>query len=231
MTFFTSYRSRSISAPVDTVSVVRCIVPSAAFLVCNGSVQTGGRPRRRVLDRHREADADEHACSVGFRMAVTMPTTSPSAVTSGPPELPGLTAASNWIRLVRMRLPSCERNSRRRPDTTPDDADGPMPNGNPPRRPRRPLRDRRVDRMVAAARSSGIVLACSTARSCSGRMPGDHRVRFGSVGEDHLDPVRGSDHMQVGEYDALVDDDHAGADADLHVLADRSADQAPHAHD
>ena len=34
-----------------------------------------------------------------------MPTTSPSIVTSGPPELPGLAAASNWIRLVSRRLP------------------------------------------------------------------------------------------------------------------------------
>ena len=31
----------------------------------------------------------------GLRIAVTMPTTSPSTVTSGPPELPGLAAASN----------------------------------------------------------------------------------------------------------------------------------------
>ena len=42
--------------------------------------------------------------SVGLRMAVTMPTTSPSIVTSGPPELPGLAAASNWIRLVERAL-------------------------------------------------------------------------------------------------------------------------------
>ena len=34
-----------------------------------------------------------------------MPTTSPSAVTSGPPELPGLAAASNWIRLVSSACP------------------------------------------------------------------------------------------------------------------------------
>ena len=33
--------------------------------------------------------------SVGLRIAVTIPTTSPSAVTNGPPELPGFAAASN----------------------------------------------------------------------------------------------------------------------------------------
>ena len=58
-------------------------------------------------------------CSLGLRMAVTMPTTWPSIVTSGPPLLPGLAAASNWIRLVSVLSPSAERNSRFRPDTTP----------------------------------------------------------------------------------------------------------------
>src|SRR5438876_68369 len=67
-------------------------------------------------------------CSPGFKIAVTMPTTLPSIVTSGPPELPGLAAASNWIRLVS-RSPSGERNCRFRPETTPPDADGPMPKG------------------------------------------------------------------------------------------------------
>jgi len=58
-------------------------------------------------------------CSPGLRMAVTMPTTWPSMVTSGPPLLPGLAAASNWIRLVSVFSPSDERNSRRSPETTP----------------------------------------------------------------------------------------------------------------
>ena len=39
-------------------------------------------------------------------IAVLMPTTSPSASSSGPPELPGLIAASVWIRLLRFWLPS-----------------------------------------------------------------------------------------------------------------------------
>ena len=33
-------------------------------------------------------------CSVGFTIPVTMPTTSPLRFSSGPPEFPGLTAAS-----------------------------------------------------------------------------------------------------------------------------------------
>ena len=37
-------------------------------------------------------------CSDGLARAVTMPTTWPARLSSGPPELPGLTAASNWMR-------------------------------------------------------------------------------------------------------------------------------------
>ena len=37
-------------------------------------------------------------CSVGLTMPVTMPTTCPFRFRSGPPEFPGFTAASIWIR-------------------------------------------------------------------------------------------------------------------------------------
>ena len=39
-------------------------------------------------------------CSVGLMRAVTMPTTRPSRSSNGPPELPGFTAASIWMRPV-----------------------------------------------------------------------------------------------------------------------------------
>ena len=39
-------------------------------------------------------------------IAVLMPTTLPPASSSGPPELPGLMAASVWMRLLRFWLPS-----------------------------------------------------------------------------------------------------------------------------
>ena len=113
-----------------------------------------------------------------------MPTTSPSVVTSGPPELPGLAAASNWIRLVSTRLPSGERYSRFRPDTTPADTDGPMPNGKPTAITSSPEREvARWSACVAAMRSSGIVFACSTARSFSGCSADDGRVGFEAVEE------------------------------------------------
>ena len=39
----------------------------------------------------------------GLAIPVTIPTTWPWRLTSGPPEFPGLTAASNWISPVRVR--------------------------------------------------------------------------------------------------------------------------------
>ena len=50
--------------------------------------------------------------------AVLMPTTSPREDTSGPPELPGLSAASVWI-TSSMSRPLLERNERPSADTTP----------------------------------------------------------------------------------------------------------------
>ena len=100
-----------------------------------------------------------------------MPTTAPSMVTSGPPELPGLAAASNWIRLLSFCLPSGERNTRCRPEITPAEYDGPMPNGKPTATTWSPGCRSCVERMVAGIRSSGILWACSTARSFSGCAP------------------------------------------------------------
>ncbi len=51
-------------------------------------------------------------------IAVLMPTTSPAAVTNGPPELPGFNAASVWITLSISR-PERVRSERPRALTTP----------------------------------------------------------------------------------------------------------------
>ena len=51
-------------------------------------------------------------------IAVLMPTTSPAAVTNGPPELPGFSAASVWITLSISR-PERVRSERPRALTTP----------------------------------------------------------------------------------------------------------------
>ena len=50
--------------------------------------------------------------------AVLMPTTSPWLVTNGPPELPGLMAASVWMTLSMSR-PAAARIDRPNADTTP----------------------------------------------------------------------------------------------------------------
>ena len=42
--------------------------------------------------------------SLGLARPVTMPTTWPALLSSGPPELPGLTAASNWMRCSSLRV-------------------------------------------------------------------------------------------------------------------------------
>ena len=51
--------------------------------------------------------------------AVLMPTTAPLASTSGPPELPGLIAASVWMRLVMRVAPLSTEMSRPFADTMP----------------------------------------------------------------------------------------------------------------
>ena len=149
-----------------------------------------------------------------------MPTTSPSIVTSGPPELPGLAAASNWIRLVSMRLPSGERNSRlqaRRP--RPPTTDGPMPNGKPTATTSSPGCRSPVERSVAGMQVVGDRLRLQHGEVVLGLRADDVGLGLGAVGEgDRRSRLAPRDHVQVGEDDAVVDDDHAGADALLHFL-------------
>ena len=54
----------------------------------------------------------------GMMMAVLTPITSPRELTSGPPELPGLSAASVWITSSISR-PDCARRLRPSALTTP----------------------------------------------------------------------------------------------------------------
>jgi hypothetical protein len=77
-------------------------------------------------------------------MAVLMPTTSPAEDTSGPPELPGLSAASVWMTSSTSR-PDAARSDRPSADTTPAVTGESKPSGLPiattswPRRSVRPL--------------------------------------------------------------------------------------------
>ena len=154
-------------------------------------------------------------CRFGFRIAVTMPTTSPSIVTSGPPELPGLAAASNWIRLVSVCWPSGERNWRFRPG---DDAG----------RHRRADAERKADRDHLVARGEvggrahrrrlevvGDGLGAQHGEVVLGLGAEHDRVGLGAVEEGDADLLGAVDDVQVGEDRAVVDDDDAGADAAL----------------
>ena len=170
-------------------------------------------------------------CDVGLRMPVTMPTTSPSIVASGPPELPGFAAASNWIRLVSSRLPSGERYSRRSPDTTPSDTDGPMPNGKPTAITRSPGSRSCVERIVAGLQIVGDLLRLQHGEVVLGLRADDRRLGLEAVGEHDADLLRAEHHVQVGQDDALVEHHDAGADAGLDlavVLGDR---EVANAHD
>ena len=63
-------------------------------------------------------------------IAVLMPTTRPRVSTSGPPELPGLSATSLWMMFSTSR-PSCARMVRPSADITPADTVDENPSGLP----------------------------------------------------------------------------------------------------
>ena len=80
------------------------------------------RPSRIRRDATKRAVlmpmAKQRPCA-GRIIAVLMPMTSPRVVTSGPPELPGLSDASVWM-MSSMRRPDCERSDRPSALMTPD---------------------------------------------------------------------------------------------------------------
>src|SRR5438128_5932189 len=71
------------------------------------------------------------ACPFGFASPLTMPTTSPSRLNSGPPELPGFTDASNWMSSVIGLSAPGGCTLRCSPEITPVDRLRLRPNGFP----------------------------------------------------------------------------------------------------
>jgi hypothetical protein len=92
-----------------------------------------------------------------------------------------------------------------------------MPNGKPTATTWSPGAGRRWSAWWRRIRSSGILCACSTARSFSGCAP-VMEASASSPSAKHLDAVGALHHVQVGQDGALVDDHHAGAHAALDVL-------------
>src|SRR5262245_10302757 len=101
--------------------------------------------------------------------AVLMPITSPRDDTSGPPELPGLSAASVWIRSSIMR-PVVARNERPSAGMPPTGTGAPRPGGLPMALASCPRRSP-FELPSSAKASERAASARSSARSVSGSMP------------------------------------------------------------
>ena len=160
-----------------------------------------------LLDRDREPDADRAAVS-SVAIAVFTPTTSPRALTSGPPELPGLIDASVCTASCRRPLPS--RTSRSSALTMPAVTVPDRPNGEP---------------TASTGSPTRVVPGCASAsgrRPVDGRHPqhGDVAAR---VATDHLgrDPrPSGSDH---DDRRRVADAQHVVVGDDVLVVVDREA--------
>ena len=167
--------------------------------------------------------------SVGLTSAVTMPMTWPSRLTSGPPELPGLTAASIWIRPCRIR--AAVRQLERTVEAG-DDAGAASSRtartGCRSRTPRCPA-GRRPDCRASPGRASAggslgaddgdVVLRLASPRS----RPAD----FGAVGERELDRRRAVDDVEAGQDVAGEVDDDAAAEAAGGFVRRRRARRTP----
>ena len=153
------------------------------------------------------------SCLVGLMSAATMPSTRPSRSTSGPPELPGLTAASIWMRPWRTWSVLGSWKLRSSPDIDAGGdrsvqaqrvADGERLAADV-RRPRVAQRGRHeVGGQRVGVQYGGVLV-----RS----LDGDGGVRFGAVGEGQLDGRGVRDDVQAGERVTLVVDDDAAAEA------------------
>src|SRR6478609_459181 len=108
--------------------------------------------------------AKQIPCADGM-MAVLTPTTAPRDVTRGPPELPGLSAASVWMTLS-IKRPDWERKDRPSALTTPDVTVHWKPKGLPIATTNWPTRS--VEDLPKVTGASPVALIRRTARSVAG---------------------------------------------------------------
>ena len=169
--------------------------------------------RRRVLDGHREPDADEDpllgrvqdARHDADHLAVHRHQRPAGVARVGRGvELDeirqeALAVAASGTRAGARRSRPTTRTARCR-------------TGSPRRRPRRPGRGPASSASVAGTRSSGTVFAWSTARSCSGWTPTIVASDSSPSAKTTSTRLAPDDHVEVGQDDALVDDDDSGAD-------------------
>ena len=142
-------------------------------------------------------------------MAVLMPTTSPAADTSGPPELPGLSAASVWM-TSSIRRPLRDRSDRPSAETTPAVTVDSKPSGLPIATTRCPRFSVFELPSVAAGVPRGSA-ARSSARSMSGSSPSTSACVSPPSANFEPHAPRAADHMAVGQHQAVAGDDDAGA--------------------
>jgi hypothetical protein len=148
--------------------------------------------------------------AVSRATAVLIPTTSPRAFTSGPPELPDEIAASVWIRPSR-NAPSVPM-VRSSADTMPSVTDGSpsRPSAKPIATTSSPMRTLPGSANTAASKPSPLIR--SSARSLPGSA-GEQTclTRLGLAGQTHADLGGALDDVGVGEDLAVGRDDHPGA--------------------
>ena len=141
-------------------------------------------------------------------IAVLMPTTSPAAVTSGPPEFPGLSAASVWMTLSISRPdPGAQRTAERADDARSDralkaervaDRDDQLADPQPAR--------------IAEPREGGrLALEPQHGKIRVGVVADQSRRESAPVGKGRLDLARAADHMAVGQNIRVGGKDDAGA--------------------
>ena len=139
-----------------------------------------------------------------------MPTTCPARLSSGPPELPGLTAASNWMSPVRV----CALGDRHRAVQPGHDAGAERVD----QAERVPGGVHVVADLHAAAEhrrhdDARRLVGCEHGDVVVGLLGRDRRRRLRAVGERHLDRLGAVDDVPGGQDLAVGVDDDAGAGA------------------
>ena len=149
------------------------------------------------------------------KIAVLMPRRSPFISTSAPPELPGLMAASVWMKKPRSEMPIWVRATA---ETMPLVTVWPTPNGLPMASTRSPtsmplgIREGQRRKLLALGIDA-------QHRQVGPLVIGDDRgVELAPVAEHDGDLLGAVDHMLVGDDQAIGADDDAGAERVLHPL-------------
>jgi len=137
--------------------------------------------------------------SVGLYSALTIPTTEPSRATSGPPEFPGLTAASNWIRSVKTRFDSGDLYDLCNPDITPEVSVIPIPNGLPTATTSSPIMKARCVSKRGGLKVVRNLIGMEHRHIILGLLHNDAGRRLAGIRKDNLYQLRTLNNMQSSQ--------------------------------